>query len=566
MTINGTSYDLTANRTWNVGTVTSLTGGYGLNGGTVTTTGTLSADTFSLSTRAWRQKGIDSLASVINAYGYVPSTRTLNGLALSANQTFATGTGGIDFNISSAGTTHTFNIPTASATARGLLSSADWTTFNNKGTVSSVGAGYGINGGTITSTGTHSVDTFSVATRSWRQKGIDSVAGLLNSYIPSTRTVTINGTTFDLSANRTWNVGTVSSVANGYGLTGGTITSTGTHAVDTFSIATRSWRQKGIDSVAALLNAYVPSTRTLNGLALSSNQAFAVGSSGTDFNISSSGSTHTFNIPDASATTRGAITTGSQTIAGVKTFSSGVTVSGATSNASNLTLGITSATTPGSSTDRYLTVDATGKVILSGVSGVASLGPIGAAPNANGASLSGGVLTLQPASASFGGVVTTGTQTFEGDKTFDNTVSAKVNLQAGSATAGTAPLKFTSGTSLTTPENGAVEYDGTNYFATSGGTRYTLAKTLTATAALDFPAAASGGGTSTRTVTVNGAATGDVVVLGIPATAVDAGGTYFAYVSAANTVTIVLTNAISILFGGTIDPPSATFRVSVLKY
>jgi trimeric autotransporter adhesin len=566
MTINGTSYDLSANRTWNVGTVTSVAGGYGLNGGTVTSSGTLSVDTFSLSTRAWRQKGIDSLASVINAYSYVPSTRTLNGLALSSNQTFATGTSGVDFSISSSGTTHTFNLPTASATNRGLLSSADWTTFNNKGTVSSVGAGYGINGGTITTTGTHSVDTFSIATRSWRQKGIDSVAGLLNNYIPSTRTLTINGTAYDLSANRSWSVGTVTSVAAGYGLNGGTITSTGTHSVDTFSIATRSWRQKGIDSVAGLLNAYVPSTRTLNGLALSSNQTFATGTSGTDFAISSSGTTHTFNIPDASSTARGLITTGTQTIAGAKTFSTGVTVSGATSNASNLTLGITSATTPGTATDRYLTVDNAGKVILSSFNGMTSLGPIGSSPNANGASITSGVFTLQPASASFGGIVTTGTQTFEGDKTFDNTVSAKVNLQAGTATAGTAPLKFNSGTSLTTPENGAVEYDGTNYFATSGGTRYTLAKTLTATAALDFPAASSGGGTSTRTVTVTGAATGDVVVLGIPATAVDAGGTYFAYVSSANTVTIVLTNAISILFGGTIDPPSATFRVSVLKY
>lgn len=47
-------------------------------------------------------------------------------------QLFATGTTGNDFNISSSGDTHTFNFPSASATKRGLLSSADWTTFNNK--------------------------------------------------------------------------------------------------------------------------------------------------------------------------------------------------------------------------------------------------------------------------------------------------------------------------------------------------------------------------------------------------------------------------------------------------
>jgi hypothetical protein len=47
-------------------------------------------------------------------------------------QYFATGTSGTDFAISSATDTHTFNLPTASATNRGALSSADWTTFNSK--------------------------------------------------------------------------------------------------------------------------------------------------------------------------------------------------------------------------------------------------------------------------------------------------------------------------------------------------------------------------------------------------------------------------------------------------
>jgi len=51
------------------------------------------------------------------------------------------------------------------------------------------------------------------------------------------------------------------------------------------------------------------------------NQFFQTGTSGSDFNISSSTATHTFNIPDASASARGLITTGIQTIAGNKTFS-----------------------------------------------------------------------------------------------------------------------------------------------------------------------------------------------------------------------------------------------------
>jgi hypothetical protein len=55
----------------------------------------------------------------------------LNGLTAQV-QYFQVGSSGTDFNISSATATHTFNLPTASATNRGLLSAADWTTFNNK--------------------------------------------------------------------------------------------------------------------------------------------------------------------------------------------------------------------------------------------------------------------------------------------------------------------------------------------------------------------------------------------------------------------------------------------------
>jgi hypothetical protein len=55
----------------------------------------------------------------------------INGITAQV-QNLATGTAGTDFAISSAGSTHTFNLPTASAANRGALSSADWTTFNSK--------------------------------------------------------------------------------------------------------------------------------------------------------------------------------------------------------------------------------------------------------------------------------------------------------------------------------------------------------------------------------------------------------------------------------------------------
>ena len=49
--------------------------------------------------------------------------------------------------------------------------------------------------------------------------------------------------------------------------------------------------------------------------------------------------------------------------------------------------------------------------------------------------------------------------------------SAKIEIGAGTATAGTAPLKLRSGVNLTTPENGAFEYDGSNLYFTLNSNR-----------------------------------------------------------------------------------------------
>jgi len=56
---------------------------------------------------------------------------SINGLT-EQTQYLAVGTSGSDFAINSATDTHTFNLPTASATKRGALSSANWSTFNGK--------------------------------------------------------------------------------------------------------------------------------------------------------------------------------------------------------------------------------------------------------------------------------------------------------------------------------------------------------------------------------------------------------------------------------------------------
>lgn len=63
-------------------------------------------------------------------------------------------------------------------------------------------------------------------------------------------------------------------------------------------------------------------------------------------------------------------------------------------------------------------------------SGVTGLAAIGATPNANGATVSGLTLNLEPASNTFGGVLTTGAQSIAGQKTFINTLNTtdRINI------------------------------------------------------------------------------------------------------------------------------------------
>jgi hypothetical protein len=77
-------------------------------------------------------------------------------------------------------------------------------------------------------------------------------------------------------------------------------------------------------------------------------------------------------------------------------------------------------------------------------------------------------------------------------------------LKAGTATAGTAPLKFTAGTNLTAAEAGAIEYDGSwIYYSSSTPTRFRLSRETNATTisstAIDWSAAS----TFTKTLSAN---------------------------------------------------------------
>ena len=79
---------------------------------------------------------------------------------------------------------------------------------------------------------------------------------------------------------------------------------------------------------------------TLNGLNVGI-QYFSTGTSGSGFNISSSGSTHTFNIPIAGIASTGLVSTLAQSFAGVKTFTNDTVISSSTVSTSTSTGALT---------------------------------------------------------------------------------------------------------------------------------------------------------------------------------------------------------------------------------
>jgi hypothetical protein len=124
----------------------------------------------------------------------------------------------------------------------------------------------------------------------------------------------------------------------------------------------------------------------------------------------------------ASSSSPGVLTTGTQTIAGDKTFS------GTLSSTSLLTGNLTSTSTVTGSLRVTGGTPTAGKVLTSDASGNAtwssiSVGTITTTSNAAGATISGTTLTLAAADATNGGVLTTGTQTIAGNKTFSGTLS-----------------------------------------------------------------------------------------------------------------------------------------------
>lgn len=139
--------------------------------------------------------------------------------------------------------------------------------------------------------------------------------------------------------------------------------------------------------------------------------------------------------------------------------------------------------------------------------------------------------------------------------------TAHLHIVASTTAANTGQIKFDEGSALTTPEDGTLNYVSNNLQFTETSTVYTLAKTLTNTATLDFDLTAVN--YQDLTITVTGAAVNDAVSISVDPGALVADVTYFATVTATNTVTIRCSRVGG---GGAANPGSGTFRASVIHY
>jgi hypothetical protein len=189
------------------------------NGGTGTTTPSLVAGTNVTISGTWPNQTINSTASG-GGGGTVTSVAALT-----------LGTSGTDLSSTVAnGTTTpviTLNVPTASASNRGVLSSADWSTFNGKGTgtvtsvAASVPAFLSISGSPVTTSGTLAI-TYSGTALPVANGGTGATTSTGSGSVVLATSPTLNNPTITNYTESVVAIGTVTS-ASTIALTGGTV-------------------------------------------------------------------------------------------------------------------------------------------------------------------------------------------------------------------------------------------------------------------------------------------------------------------------------------------------------
>jgi hypothetical protein len=322
LTINGTSYDLSADRSWSVGTITSLTGEATASGtGAVAVTLTNSAVIGKVLTGLNTSGGgtIVSTDSIVEAFGKVQNQITAlvggvmyegtwNASTNSPTITSSTGNKGDYYVVSVAGSTTIDGISDWKVGDWIIFNGSVWDKVDNTDAVSSVngftgavslstsniGEGTNLyftntraqNAITLTTSGTSGASTYSGGTLNIPNYSLSGLGG-----VPTTRTLTINGTSFDLSADRTFSVGTVTSVAlsvpTGLSVSGSPITTSGTLAISLasgYSIPTTSSQTNWDAAYNDKINSAAVTGTTTKTLTLTQQDGGTITASWTDDN------------------------------------------------------------------------------------------------------------------------------------------------------------------------------------------------------------------------------------------------------------------------------------------
>jgi hypothetical protein len=476
ITINGNTQALSSNVSFTVGgggTVTQVNSGNGMNFSNFTTSGTITmgtpssttlastnATTTNSHTHAFAPGG--TTAQYITGAGTLVTFPTITNGTVTSVAALTLGTTGTDLSSTVAnGTTTpviTLNVPTASATNRGVLSSANWTTFNNKqaalngtGFVKAVGTtisydnstyylasnpnGYTTNVGTVTSV-----------------SGTGTVNGItLTGNITSSGALTLGGTLGNIANGQLQNssiqIGTtVMSLGTAYasiaGLSSVSSTSFTGNLTGTASLATSATTALNSTQLNGQLASFYYPASNPNGYTTNTGTVTAVNKgNGMDFTNFSTSGTITLGTPSSTtlastnATTTNSHThafapggTTAQYITGagtLVTFPTIPTVNNGTLSMATSGIATGSASfTANQSGNSTFTVNVPATDLSIGVS---------SGTQVRVDSSTGSDVNIPVASATLAGIVTTGAQTFAGVKTFSSTISGSINGSAASA-------------------------------------------------------------------------------------------------------------------------------------
>jgi hypothetical protein len=229
------------------------------------------------------------------------------------SQYLTTGTSGTDFNIVSSGDTHTFNLPVASATNTGKLSSTDWSTFNNKQAALSFTAPLDNTSNTISiPAASDSVDGY-LDNLDWTKFNTAYNDSIISAAVTgtTTKTLTLNqqdGGTITAS----WTDDNTDAVTSVFGRTGAVLAVSGDY---------------NTSQVTENTNLYFTDARARAAISLTT--------TGTSGAATYNSTTGVFNIPNYTTDLSGYVTLATaQTISGAKTFSNPLVGTSATFSSS----------------------------------------------------------------------------------------------------------------------------------------------------------------------------------------------------------------------------------------